>query len=370
MANDIWYRLRQPEKVTSPSLLIYPDRIKKNIETMLSVAGGPDKLRPHIKTHKTAEIIEMQLEAGITKFKCATIAEAELLATCGVTDILLAMQPVGPNLDRFLRLMHTFPQAHFATLVDHPECARIFSEKAGKQNKRVALYLDLNTGMNRTGITPGREAIELYQNIAANPNLIAMGLHAYDGHIREKDAKLMKERCDAGFEAVQMMRNELENRGIMVPTVIAGGSPSFPIHAGRPGTETSPGTTLLWDATYSDLYNDPPFLPAAVLLTRIISKPGPGIVCLDLGHKSIAPEMAFPRAIIFGMEHCRQIAQSEEHLVLECPKDLSFEIGDVYYAIPMHVCPTVAKYPSLITVSKGEITGRWLVAARDHSITI
>ncbi len=337
---------------------------------MLSVAGGPERLRPHIKTHKTAEIIEMQLEAGIRKFKCATIAEAELLATCGVTDILLAMQPVGPNLDRFLKLMKTFPDAQFSTLVDHPECARIFAEKARKENKSIALYLDLNTGMNRTGIIPGKEAIELYQNIVENPNLSAMGLHAYDGHIREKDAGRMKERCDAAFEPVQTMRTELEKQGCMVPAVIAGGSPSFPIHAGRPGIETSPGTTLLWDETYHALYNEPPFLPAAVLLTRIISKPGPGIVCLDLGHKAIAPEMDFPRVRIFGMEHCRQIAQSEEHLVLEYPAEQSFEIGEVYYAIPMHVCPTVAKYPSLITVINGEVTGRWRVAARDHSITI
>ncbi len=337
---------------------------------MLSVAGGPDKLRPHIKTHKTAEIIEMQMEAGILKFKCATIAEAELLGNCEVKDILLAMQPVGPNLDRFVKLMQTFPASQFATLVDHPECARIFSEKARTQNKRIALYLDLNTGMNRTGISPGKEAVLLYQYITENPYLIAMGLHAYDGHLREKDAERMKALCDTAFEPVQNLRNTLEKMGLKVPNLIAGGSPSFPVHSGRPGTETSPGTTLLWDATYNALYDDPAFLPAAVLLTRIISKPGPGIVCMDLGHKAVAPEMAFPRVCIFGMEHCTQIAQSEEHLVLECPTDHSFQIGDVFYAIPMHVCPTVAKYPSLITVINGEVTGNWRVAARDHSITI
>ena len=149
-----------------------------------------------------------------------------------------------------------------------------------------------------------------------------------------------------------------------------GGSPTFPIHAKRQEVEASPGTTLLWDERYSSSFQEMKFLHAAVLLTRIISKPTQNVICLDLGHKSIAPEMNFPRVKIFGLEDCVQTGQSEEHLVLSCPPGKSVEVGDVFYAIPMHICPTVAKYPKLITVANGTITGSWKVAARDHSLVI
>ena len=149
-----------------------------------------------------------------------------------------------------------------------------------------------------------------------------------------------------------------------------GGSPSFPIHAARNDVETSPGTTLLWDERYGSSFKDMPFLPAAVLLTRIISKPKEEVICLDLGHKAIAPEMDFPRVKIFGLEDAEQTGQSEEHLVLHYPKSETLKIGDIFYAIPMHICPTVAKYSKVLTVEDGQITGAWKIAARDHQMQI
>ncbi|UWX54653.1 hypothetical protein NYZ99_17610 [Maribacter litopenaei] len=112
------------------------------------------------------------------------------------------------------------------------------------------------------------------------------------------------------------------------------------------------------------------FLPAAVLFTRIISKPKAGILCFDLGHKSIAPEMPFPRVEFLSLEHDKQISQSEEHLVVEYDDLKVMEVGSEHYAIPKHICPTVAKYESLQAVVNGEITGEWKVAARNHKISI
>ena len=152
--------------------------------------------------------------------------------------------------------------------------------------------------------------------------------------------------------------------------MVAGGSPSFPIHAKREDVEASPGTTLLWDERYGSLFSDMDFLPAAELFCRIVSKPAEDLICLDLGHKSIAPEMDFPRVKIFGLEECQQISQSEEHLVLRCQDASSYQIGEAFYAIPMHICPTVAKYSMLHVVEAGEITGSWQVAARNHKLTI
>ncbi len=366
MQKKTWYSIDGESEVHSPSLLVYPELVEENIKTMIRMTGGPDKLRPHVKTHKMAEVIRLQLEQGITKFKCATIAEAELLGECEAPDVLLAMQPVGPNIGRFLDLTERYPDTVFSTLVDHESAIPAIGTQARERGVKVPLYLDLNIGMDRTGIRPSEKAQSLYRMISEHDGLIPAGLHAYDGHIRNPDIDERRKVCNAAFEAVNQMWSELKKAGFPVKEVIAGGSPTFPIHAKREGVIASPGTTLLWDARYSESFPDMDFRIAAVLLTRVISKPAEGILCLDLGHKSVAPEMDFPRVRILGMESTEQIGQSEEHLVLKTKEADHIPIGKVCYAIPMHICPTVAKYPEALTVVKGQVTGAWKVAARDH----
>lgn len=369
MQNNKWYELEDTENIISPSLLIYPERIGQNIRTMISMAGGTINLRPHIKTHKTAEIIKMQIALGIRKFKCATIAEAELLAICEVPDILLAMQPIGVNMERFFRLMETYPNSKFSALVDYPTVLESFIEKAKSRKTKVSLWMDINNGMNRTGIAPNANAFELFKAMALSQEIEAKGLHVYDGHIRNPDQTERKKICNKAFETVLYLKNKIEAEGYPI-ALVAGGSPSFPFHAVREGVETSPGTTLLWDAGYGGLFPEMDFLPAGILMTRVISKPQKNILCLDLGHKSIAPEMNFPRVKFLGMNGSKQIGQSEEHFVLECKNAETYEIGDVLYAVPMHICPTVAKYGYLQVVKDKKVVDSWKVAARNQKINI
>ncbi|WP_025667322.1 D-TA family PLP-dependent enzyme [Aquimarina megaterium] len=368
MENQKWYEISDVENVISPSLIVYPDRIKENIKMMIQIAGGTDALRPHIKTHKIAEIIKLQLQYGISKFKCATIAEAKLLATCGVKDILLAIQPVGINIDRFFELILTFPNSKFSTIVDNTETLQKIADLASKKQTLASVWLDINNGMNRTGILPNNQAITLYQKIEKYPNLIAKGLHVYDGHIHEPDFDLRKKECDKAFDLVLQLKNQIELLGIKIKTIIAGGTPTFSIHIKRDNIEVSPGTSLLWDQGYADKYEDLKFLPAAVLLGRVISKPKVNFICLDLGHKSVASEMNFPRLKILNLENCKQISHSEEHLVVECVESEKYPIGTICYTIPTHICPTVPKYDKVLTVIGKKITGRWKIVARDHII--
>jgi len=370
MNQEKWYELKSPENIISPSLLIYPDRIIQNIQTMIEMAGGTENLRPHIKTHKCAEIIGLQMEQGIGKFKCATIAEAELLATCNVPDILLAMQPVGANLNRFVSLIKKFPNSQFSALVDNKTTSDSLGDLAEKNNITIALYIDLNVGMNRTGIIPDQDAFDLYKNISEHPFLTMEGLHAYDGHIRNPNPVIRKKDCDISFEKVLILKEQLITAGLPKPILIAGGSPTFPFHCKRKNVVASPGTTLLWDCGYGELFPEMKFIPAAVLFTRILSKPKAGILCFDLGHKSIAPEMAFPRVQFLTLEHGKQISQSEEHLVVEYDDLKVIEVGETHYAIPKHICPTVAKYETLMVIENGVISKEWKVAARNQKITI
>lgn len=370
MSENPWYILKNTSEVNSPSLLVYPERVEENIRTMVSVAGSVSSLRPHIKTHKMAEIVKMQQRHGIQKFKCATIAEAELLGQCKAEDILLAMQPVGANINRFFSLMDAYSESRFSTLVDNEFTLSQIAQKAAVANKIASLYLDINSGMNRTGCIPNEQAISLYKSMENNPNIAAQGFHAYDGHIHISDFQERTVACDEAFQKVLDLKAAVKKNGIIVPDIIAGGSPSFPIHAKRTGVDTSPGTTLLWDARYAELFPDMPFLHAAVLFIRVISKPAENILCFDLGHKSVACEMSFPRIKIIGLEDSQQIGQSEEHLVVQTQRANEFEVGDSFYAIPVHICPTVAKYEEVLTVSDGEVTGSWKVAARNQKITI
>ena len=365
-----WYTIENSEHLITPSLAVYPERIKYNIDSMLRTAGDPGRLRPHIKTHKIAEIVEMQQAVGIHKFKCATVAEAEMLAKCQAQDILLAMQAVGENLDRLFKLSQTYPNSTFSCLVDSQDILEKLDQKAKETGIAMGVFLDLNTGMDRTGILPGDRAEALYAKIASSDHLVCRGLHAYDGHIRDMDLSLRKERCDAAFTHVELLRNNLEDSGYSVPEIIVGGSPTFPVHAQREGVVLSPGTTLLWDVRNATDLPDMDFLPAAVLLTRVVSKPTANRIALDIGHKSIAPEMGFPRAEIMGLEHATQVGHSEEHLVLEMEDTSAVKIGQLYYALPMHVCPTVCKYPSVMVIKDHQVTGNWEVAARDYQLSI
>jgi len=370
MAISNWYKIKDPDNVISPALLIYPDRIEKNIHQMILIAGGTEYLRPHIKTHKIAEIIALQMKCGVFKFKCATIAEAELLARCEAKDILIAIQPVKKNIERFFTLIEKYPKSKFSTIVDNKDTINEISNIALKKKIDAYLWLDINNGMNRTGVLPNKKAIDLYQYMQIKANIITEGIHVYDGHIKQADFELRKKKCDEAFVSILDLKNQLIKLGIDKLKIIAGGSPTFPIHARRKHVEVSPGTTLLWDEGYGSTYKDLKFIPAAVLLTRVVSKPNVELICLDLGHKFVASENNLPRVKFFEMENSRQINHHEEHLVIHYNKDKNIKVGDIFYGIPYHICPTVAKYKNVITILNGKVTGNWKVVARNQKLSI
>jgi D-serine deaminase-like pyridoxal phosphate-dependent protein len=365
-----WYQINNGDEVPSPALLIYPDRIESNIRKMIEIAGSPDRLRPHVKTHKMSEIINLQMKYGINKFKCATISETEMVARCGASDILLAMQPVGPNIERFFRLKQEFKDIKISCIADNEEIIIQLSDKARKTGLETHIWLDINNGMNRTGVTPGEKATRLYERILDSPMLVAEGLHVYDGHIHEQDFSLRKKICDDAFVAVTSLIEELKNEGISPVKVIAGGTPTFPVHALRKDVETSPGTLLLWDWGYSSSFSDMAFLNAAILLTRIISKPGIDLLCLDLGHKAVASEMPQPRVKFLGLEKYTIVNHNEEHMVIRTASADKYRTGDALYAIPWHICPTVDRHDTVYVINDHNVTGEWNVVARKRKITL
>ncbi len=369
MAED-WYRIANEGEIPSPALLVYPDRIFRNLERMVEIICDPNRLRPHVKTHKLPEIIGMQLSVGITKFKCATIAEAEMVAGSRGPDVLLAYQPVGPNAVRLRFLADRYPDTVWSTLVDDLGMVQILSEVFAGAESGLGVYLDLDCGMHRTGIEPGPEARAICEAVVKAPHLILKGLHSYDGHNHEADLAERTAQCEKDFAPVLAFRKELEAAGIEIPNLLASGSPTFPIHAQHDDRECSPGTTVLWDFGYGDRFADLPFESGAVLLTRIISKPGPNRLCLDLGHKAVAADKPLPRARLFGLEEAVSAMHSEEHLTVETDQAGSFAVGDCCYAVPAHICPTVALHDIAWVVRDGSATQSWEISARRRSLGV
>jgi D-serine deaminase-like pyridoxal phosphate-dependent protein len=365
-----WYTLDNVADVPSPALLVYPDRAEQNIRRAIEIVGDVDRLRPHLKTSKLPEVVRMHHDRGVSRFKVATIAEAEMAAAAGAPDVLLAYQPVGPNVARFVRLVQTYPGTRFSAVVDDEATIAALSNAAVAAGVTLPLYLDLDGGMHRTGIAPGAEAVARYRWLASRPGLHAAGLHMYDGHVRGADVEARRRASDEAFGAVTAMREALAASGLDVPAIVAGGTPTFPFHARRPGVECSPGTTVFWDAGYAATLPDLPFVPAIVLLTRVISRPSSNRLCLDLGHKAVASENPHPRAVLFGLEDATAVGHSEEHLVLETPRAADFPVGTPIYGVPWHVCPTVALHHEAVVVRGGRASERWPIVARARTLTI
>ena len=356
-------------EIPSPALLLHWESVEENLRRMLAMVDAPDRLRPHLKTHKLPQIIARLVQLGVHKAKAATIAEAEMAAGAGATDILLAAPLVGPTVWRFLGLMQAFPEVRFSGLADDLDALEVLNTAALQAGKQINVLLDLDIGQHRTGVAPGNAAEALYHLMTALPGIHPAGLHAYDGHLHQSNDSERAAACDEAFATVAALRNKLEAAGHHVPTIVAGGTPTFPMHAHRPGVESSPGTCVLWDAGYAKNLPDLDFLPAATLLTRVISRPTHDRLCVDLGHKSVASEMPHPRVLFPTLPEAQAVMHNEEHLVLETTRAHEFPVGTLLQAIPWHVCPTVALHAFVHVVRDDRATEVWPILARSRKLT-
>ncbi|QNK65008.1 D-TA family PLP-dependent enzyme [Pedobacter sp. PAMC26386] len=365
-----WYLIDNVAQLDSPALVFYQERMTANTEKLKQSIDDINRLRPHVKTHKTIEITLQLLKVGITKFKCATIAEAEMLGICKAPDVLLAYQPVGPKIDRFIQLMETYPKTSFSCLIDNGFSLRAIALAALIAGIKVRLFLDLNVGMNRTGILP-EKAIDLYTAAESEQGIEMIGLHAYDGHIHEADFLLREKRAAVILDAISKLTKQIVWKGMSEPVIVAGGTPTFPIYAGRNAIECSPGTFILWDKGYQDAFAEQDFLTAALVITRIISLTDETKITVDLGHKSVAAENVLKRRVHFlNAPAAQAVSQSEEHLVLELGLDHGFQIGDILYGLPIHICPTVALYGVANIVTHHKLTEEWKIISRERKINI
>ena len=365
------FQIHDTAELISPSLVVFHERLVANLEEMIRIAGGPENLCPHCKTHKTREIVEMQVRLGINYHKCATIAEAEMLAEVGVQEVLIAYQMVGPNVKRFRQLVDKFPATRFACLVDNPMSATALEEAITGADRCVGVLIDLDSGMNRTGIELGPQAIELCEMLLSMDKIEVDGLHWYDGHNRQVDEHERAVAVNTGWNQFIKFRDQLLMSGLPVNRIVAAGSGSFPILAEKsePNLILSPGTTTYWDADLHERFPEMNFKPALGILTRVISCNRHGHLTLDVGHKSCAADQPAGKRLHFPtIPDAKELLQSEEHLVIETKAKL--KLGDSVVAIPRHACPASAVHKFAYVVKDGQVSETWNIAARDRVLSI
>ncbi len=365
--------IRDASGIISPAMVVFKDRLLANIDAMIEIAGDASRLRPHCKTHKTREVVALQLERGITRHKCATFAEAEMLVEAGVQDVCLAYNLVGPNIERAVAFRVAYPNVTFCATADHADPIRELGAAMAAATTSISLLLDLDTGQHRTGIGVGEEAADLYRLISDTDGVTPAGFHVYDGHQHQEDREERRAAVDAEFNRVLEFRDSLVAEGLEVPCLVAGGTASFPIYAEKddPTIQFSPGTCIYNDGGYGSHFPDLVFPPAAAVLTRVVSRPTADRVTLDLGYKAIASDPPMGNRVHFPeLPDAEQVLQNEEHLVLQTGRAGEYAPGDVLVGIPWHICPTSALHRQVFVIENGELVDRWDVASRDRWITI
>ncbi|GHT82467.1 threonine aldolase [Spirochaetia bacterium] len=363
------YHFAGEEEIDSPALIYYQDIIEENIKKALAMAGDVDRLWPHVKTHKMEAMVRLQQSYGIRRFKCATIAEAEMAARCNAGHILLSYPLIGPAIGRFIRLQARYTSSVFWAIGDDLGQISLLGQAAIAAGQTVRVLVDVNMGMDRTGVAlPKLEAF--YISCGQLEGISLQGLHCYDGHFSIQDKTEREHAVDEKTAILFKIKDALLAAGQELPVMVMGGTPTFPCHLREPDSYLSPGTFFVQDHGYDSKYPDLDFTPGAALLTRVISHPAKDLFTIDCGYKAIAADPSGARGIIAGLKQAEPFAHSEEHWVFRMESGAVPPIGTVLYVLPTHICPTSALYPGAYVAGEGRLVNYWEVTARNRRIGV
>lgn len=362
------YKIADARRILTPALAIYPEIVDANIDFTLRLLGSPDRWRPHVKTTKLAYIMERFIKRNIAHFKCSTTLELSTVCRLGAADVLLAYPVVGANARRVREIADEFRSTQISALVENVSQVEAWADST------LGLFIDINPGMDRTGIAEQRtdEIVRVAQAIETH-DLRFRGLHYYDGHLSGLDLVEREAAAHKGYDRLLEIVAALSKAGIEVEEVITTGTPAFPCTLSYKAFDAasfihraSPGTIVYGDC--SRLAQLPPewdYRPAALVVSTVVSHPAPDRFTCDAGHKTVSADAGVPTCAIIGWPDARPAKPSEEHLPVEVPKDAALPaVGELLYLLPRHVCPTVNNFDYAMLVIDGQVSGIERVTAR------
>jgi D-serine deaminase-like pyridoxal phosphate-dependent protein len=363
------YRVSADELFT-PTLLIYSEIVRHNIQRMVTVLGGPDNWRPHLKTVKLESMTKLLVEAGVTTAKCATTLELLMACRAGMQDVLVAYPHSGRNAQRIIEITAEFSKVRVSAIIESEE------QLDSWRNSAVELFIDINAGMDRTGIeTDHLEEIAQLASRIQEAGMVFRGLHFYDGNSNEPDVSQRTKRAQDRYDQLLNDVAVMEKRGIHVKEIITSGTPALPCSLSYTGFwnasfkhQVSPGTVVYNDASsLEQLPSEYGLQPAVLVASRVVSHPKPGVITCDAGHKSVSVDSGVPNTVVLGQPALRALKPSEEHLPFEVVDHGPIPpLGSVLYLIPRHVCPTVNNFDSAAIIERGNVISVDRVTARGH----
>lgn len=365
-------------RLLTPALIIYADKVRHNVQSMLAyMDGDPSRWRPHLKTTKSPYVYGVLVDAGVRHFKCATVREARcllrVLAERDVkdADLLIAYPLQGPALAVAGSLAEEFPHTRVAVLSEDPwHVTRIPTP--------LGVFVDINPGMNRTGVQLADHAGVAAVASAAGERF--RGLHFYDGHVHADNAGARREVAHALYSQACDRVQALSADGLACGELVTSGTPTFRYALDFPGFNgghvdgqatrhrVSPGTVIFHDHRCDALLEDLELQPAALVLSRVISHPRADVATCDAGSKSIAAEAGDPVAFVLGRPGLIARPPSEEHLPLHCTTDDKPRRGEALLLIPRHVCPTVNLAEQALLVNGDGSADVIDITARAHDL--
>lgn len=369
LESDATFRVAEAARLLTPALLIDRDRVQYNIATTLHLLGGDtDRWRPHVKTAKLGYVMRMLVDAGVRQLKCATSLELRVALQAGAHDVLVAYPLVGANAARVSEIAKQHPSVAVSALVENQ------SQVAQWQGTSVSLFVDVNPGMNRTGVPQDQtEAIVRLSQSIVSSGLRFRGLHYYDGHLSKYGIAERCQQAHLGYGRLMHIVDTLAAVGLEVPEMITAGTPAFPCSLSFPlfrnapfVHRVSPGTVIYCDTTsLSQLPPEYGYLPAAAIMTRVVSHPAARMITCDAGHKSVSADAGVPTCVVLGHPGLEPLAPSEEHLPVRVADAASVpEIGELLFLVPRHVCPTVNNFDDAVIVSGQKLIAVEPVSAR------
>lgn len=371
----LWQELLQAEAgdLDTPLVAVHRGVLRENIDAMAAFAREQGvRLRPHLKTHKTAEIAQMQIDAGAVGLTCAKLGEAEAFLAAGFRDILIAYPLVGARkIGRLFALLAAYPDAHLATLTDSAEHAAECSAAAVRHGVTLPLWIKVDSGLGRVGVAPGRAAAELTRQVAAMPGLRVRGLMTHAGHAYgAADERAVREIGEWEAECLLATKEQMGAAGD--GEISVGSTPTVRVSGQVPGvTEIRPGNYVFCDATQVRLGAATPEQCALRVLARVVSRPAPGRLVIDAGAKTLALDRgAHGSDALAGygvvVHHADAVIErlSEEHGVMRVAADSPLRVGDIVEIIPNHSCPVANLTDELYVLDASGYVTTWPVIAR------
>jgi 3-hydroxy-D-aspartate aldolase len=360
--------------LNTPVLVVDLDALEGNITRMAQWAAKQGlALRPHVKTHKSAQIARLQQKAGAIGFCCAKLGEAEVLADNGITNGLVLTSPVvsTPSIRRLIDLNRR--TNGLMCVVDHPDNVKALGAAAARASgKPLQVLIDVDPGIHRTGVTSPEAAVRLFQEIASQPSLTYSGVQFYCG--REQHIEAYADRRAAIQQKTEYLRTVIEalkHAGGSPPIITGGGTGTHRIDAELGSlSELQVGSYIFMDSQYAACEitpEEPPYEFALMVDVRVISANSPGIRTVDGGYKAFATDGGIPHVLAGMPTETEYVFMGDEHGALISNAESLPGISERIVLTAPHCDPTVNLYDFYHVVRGDTLVAIWRVDARGCS---